>query len=144
MNGRLAIWNDESVIVIPVAEYQTSVTKRTFETVWSDVTQGGNTVYQLSNGRTVLADRVRITEDIVEVPRKQRRIPKVVKPEDSVAEELEDAESDDLPDELPELTLPSFSALVDDPEDSEKESEEEDSQKELNFPTGEETGSFAL
>jgi hypothetical protein len=144
MNGRLAIWNDESVIVIPVAEHQTSVTKRTFETVWSDVTQGGNTVYQLSNGRTVLADRVRITEDIVEVPRKQRRIPKVVKPEDSVAEELEDAESDDLPDELPELTLPSFSALVDDPEDSEKESEEEDSQKELNFPTGEETGSFAL
>lgn len=142
MNGRLAIWNDESVIVIPVAEHQTSVTKRTFETVWSDVTQGGNTVYQLSDGRTVLADRVRITEDIVEVPRK-RRIPKAVEPEESVAEEPEDAESDDLPDELPELTLPSFSALVDDLEDSEKESEEENSQKELNFPLAEETGSCA-
>jgi hypothetical protein len=143
MNGRHAIWNDQSVIVLPIAEHRTSVTKGTSETVWTDVTQGGNTAYKLSDGRTVLADRVRITEDIVEVPRKQRRTPKVVEPEESVAEELEDAESDDLPDELPELTLPSFSALVDDLEGSEKESEE-DSQKDLNFPTGEETGFDAV
>jgi hypothetical protein len=137
MNGRHAIWTDQSVIVLPIAEHQTSVTKGTSETVWTDVTQGGHIVYQLSNGRTVLADRVRITDDIVEVPRKQRRILKALKPEESPAEAPEDSEPDELLDELPELTLPSFAALVDELEDSEKSSEEKDGPMELNSSTAE-------
>jgi hypothetical protein len=137
--GRHAFLNDESVIVIPVAERQTSVTRGTSETIWTDTTEGGHSVFRLSDGRMVLADRIRLTENLVEIPRK--RSVKAVEPEESVVEEPDELPEDSEPEELTELHPPSFSALFDEQaEENSEDSAEEDSVTEVNSPTSEETG----
>jgi hypothetical protein len=85
--GRHAFLNDESVIVIPVAERQTSVTRGTSETIWTDTTEGGHSVFRLSDGRMVLADRIRLTENLVEIPEKAiERIPALSYRDDAIGE----------------------------------------------------------